>query len=150
LIARSRSRNYADLDFIRFSDSVDASTYYVNFFPQECPSQPDYTARNITYDEYLATYYLYLAGAAFAQQDYVQAYWLNRRSIELDPDNSSAYTNMAVIHHQLGDDTKAELIYQYGIEHLDNKLVFLESYQTFLRSQGRMDEAEIVAAQIGH
>lgn len=148
-VAVSRSTTEADLELVSYSDvSRDGSTYRINLFPEECPNQPSYTAREITYGEYLAVYYLYAAERPLTNQDYTQAYWLNRKSIELNPNNSLAYNNIASIYRLLGDDARAELIYEYGIQHLDNKLPLLEGYEKLLNDQGRSDEAETIAAQI--
>lgn len=147
--AVSRAPNEADLDLVSYSDvSRDGSTHYVNMLTEQCPTQPSYVGREITYNEYLATYYLYSAEISFTNQDYTQAYWLNRKSIELHPNNSLAYNNIASIYRLLGDDAKAELIYEYGIQYLDNKPPLLESYEKLLNDQGRSDEAASIAARI--
>ena len=104
--------------------------------------------RNITERDYIAMYYRNLAAEAIAKEDYINAYWFTLASMEYEPDSSHAFNTMAVIHRRVGDVAKAEAIFQYGIENLDDKLSLLKNYRILLNEQQRFAEAEEIGREI--
>lgn len=47
---------------------------------------------------------------------------------------------VAIVHRRASDMEKAEEIYRYGIEQLDDKVSLLRNYRVLLEQQGRSDE----------
>lgn len=110
------------------------------------PSDGDRFISNITEAEYTSMYYNNLAGEAISREDYGDAFWLLRKSLELMPDNAGAINSMAIVYRRVGDLAKSEEIYQYGISYLPNKISLLRNYRILLRQQARFDEAEKINA----
>lgn len=110
------------------------------------PSDGDRFISNITEAEYTAMYYNNLAGEAISREDYSDAFWSLRKSLELMPGNAGAINSMAVVYRRMGDLAKSEEIYQYGIRHLTNKISLLRNYRVLLRQQARFDEVEKINA----
>lgn len=129
-----------------FQAELPQAEYYVGMLGREC-SRPG-ESEPINYSEYVASYYLSLAATAINEEEYINAYWLTLESLDHNPHSSAAYGLMASVHRGLGDEARAELIYQTGIEHLDEKLYLLRNYETLLVEQGRTEEAQVVAQQI--
>lgn len=129
-----------------FQADLPQAEYYVGMLGREC-SRPG-QSEPINYSEYVASYYLSLAATAINEGEHVNAYWLTLESLDHNPHSSAAYGLMAAIHRGLGDEARAELIYQTGIEYLDDKLYLLRNYEMLLVEQGRTDEAQTIAQQI--
>jgi len=108
------------------------------------PSEGDRFANNLSEADYHAMYYNNMAGEAIAREDYPAAYWLLRKSLELVPDNSGSVNAMAVVFRRAGDLAKAEEIYRYAIENLDDKVTLLRNYRVLLEQQGRHDEVRAI------
>jgi len=106
--------------------------------------------RNISYRDYLAMYYRNLAAEAIAQENYTNAYWYALTSMDYEPESSHAFNIMAVIYNRMGDTAKAEAIYKYGIEELDDtyKLTLLKNYRLLLNEHQRYAEAETITRKI--
>lgn len=95
---------------------------------------------NLSETQYIAMYYNNLASEAIAREDYNTAYWLLRKTLELTPNEAGPINTMAVVYRRVGDLAKAEEIYQYGIQHLDDKISLLRNYRVLLEQQGRYEE----------
>lgn len=108
------------------------------------PSDADRFISNLTRSEYVAMYYNNLAADAIGSDDYNDAYWLLRKSMDIAPENSSAVNMMAILHRRIGDEETAERIYQYGIAHLPNKVSFLRNYRILLNKQARFEKANAI------
>jgi len=108
------------------------------------PSEGDRFVSNLSEADYHAMYYNNMAGEAIAREDYSAAYWLLRKSLELVPDNSGSVNAMAVVFRRIGDLAKAEEIYRYAIENLDDKVTPLRNYRVLLEQQGRHDEVRAI------
>lgn len=128
--------------------SQPGSEIYIDSFAGYFTAASQVGIQDVSDSSYLAMYYLNMAAESIVQQDYEKAYWLTYEALQHDPRSSVAYNNMAVIHRRLGDTTKSELIYQYAIRHLDNKLSLLKNYRLLLAAQGRIEEAEQIDKQI--
>lgn len=105
------------------------------------PSSGDRFVSNISEAEYQAMYYNNLASEAISRQDYGTAFWLLREALKLTPDDAGAINSMAIVYRRAGDAGKAEEIYQYGIDHLPNKVSLLRNYRVLLMGQQRFAEA---------
>jgi len=116
----------------------------IDYFPTEGTR----FVSNISEDEYVAMYYNNLASEAIAREDYNAAFWLLKKVLELVPGDPGAINAMAVVHRRVGDLAKAEAIYQYGIEHLDDKVSVLRNYRILLEKQGRLDEVAQINRQL--
>ena len=110
------------------------------------PSDGDRFISNITEAEYTVMYYNNLAGEAISREDYSDAFWSLRKSLELMPGNAGAINSMAIVYRRMGDLAKSEEIYQYGISYLPNKISLLRNYRILLRQQARFDEVEKINA----
>lgn len=103
---------------------------------------------NIGEAEYQAMYYNNLASEAISREDYETAFWLLKEALELTPDNAGVINSMAIVYRRSSDMTKAEEIYQYGIENLPNKVSLLRNYRVLLQGQGRFTEAEEIDTKL--
>lgn len=121
-------------------DAYTPSGIQVDFFPSESGS----LVGNVSNNEYIAIYYRNIAAQAISDEDYSRAYWFTLESMKYDPVNSDALNMMAVTYKRVGDLTKAEEIYLYGITNADDKLTLLKNYHILLTSQGRSEEARDV------
>jgi len=104
--------------------------------------------RNLTDSEYIAMYYRNLAADSLAREDYNAAYWLLLESMEHAPNNANGLNTMAVVYRRVGDEAKAEQIYQYGLEYLTDRVSLLRNYRILLNKQARFDEAENISKNL--
>jgi len=105
------------------------------------PSHSDRFVSNLNRSQYIAMFYSNQAAEAIAENNHQKAFWLLRRSLEIDPLNPGAMNMMAVVYRRAGDEDYAEKIYQYGIKNLPHKVSFLRNYRILLKQQGRYVEA---------
>ena len=98
--------------------------------------------------EFIAMYYRNLAAEALSKDENNRAYWLLKRSLEVEPENAEAINSLAVIHRRVGDYAKAEELYKYGIKNAFNKIVLLKNYQVLLLTQNRIADAERIAKEL--
>lgn len=98
--------------------------------------------RSISEADFTAMYYRNLAADAFARSDYSDAYWLNRKSFEFEPESAAAINLLAVLYRRTGDEKMAENVYRYGIALDGKEPVLLRNYRILLNEQGRLAEAE--------
>ena len=110
----------------------------VDYFPQS----NDRYVSNISEAEYNAMFYNNLASEAIADEDYNKAFWLLQKSLELVPDNPGSINAMAVVYRRVGQLEKAEEIFLYGIENLEDKVSLLRNYRVLLEQQGRSEEVK--------
>ncbi|MGA9575017.1 MAG: tetratricopeptide repeat protein [Lysobacterales bacterium] len=108
------------------------------------PSNGDRFVGNIDEAEFNAMYYNNIASDAIAKGDYNNAFWLLRKSLEMAPYNTAAVNAMAITYGRVGQLTKAEDIYTYGIRYLPQKVSLLRNYRVLLRQQARYDEIEAI------
>jgi Tfp pilus assembly protein PilF len=108
----------------------------VDYFPQ---SETRFVS-NISEAQYHAMYYNNLAGEAIANEDYNTAFWLLRKSLELTPNSAGSINAMAILYRRTGNLEKAEDVYKYGIENLEDKISLLRNYRVLLEQQDRHDE----------
>lgn len=101
------------------------------------PSPYSYTDGYVSDNGVLSMYYRNLAAEAIGKEDYNTAYWLLKKSLEVEPDNSSAINSLAVIHRRIGEEQIAEDLYKYGIKHANNKITLLQNYLVLLKSLDR-------------
>jgi len=99
---------------------------------------------NISEAEYQTMYYNNRASEAISKADYVTAFWLLRKALELTPEDAGAINSMAVVYRRAGNSDKSEEIYRYGINNLPNKLSLLRNYRVLLIEQERFTEVEEV------
>lgn len=112
------------------------------------PTQRERFIGNMDKNEYLAMLYQNLAVEAMDVSDLNLAYWYSLESLTFSPSNSAALNTLAVLNRRNGDDDTAEFIYQYGIEHAEEKLSLLKNYYVLLESQGRNSEAEQINSRL--
>ena len=103
---------------------------------------------NISENQYAVMYYNNLAGEAIAGEDYNRAFWLLKKSLELEPDNAGTINAMAILYRRTGDLAKAEEIYKYGIERLDQKVSLLRNYRVLLEQTGRDEEVKAINSRL--
>ena len=103
---------------------------------------------NLSYADYVAMYYTNTGGEAVIAGDLDTAFWLLMESLKIAPENAGAMNTLAVVYRRAGDEKMAERIYQYGIDHLPEKVTFLRNYRAMLRGQGRMEEAESISGAL--
>ncbi len=121
----------------------------IDYFPEESHS----FIGNITQKQLVARYYLNIAVEFLLDLDYSSSYWFALKSLEYAPNYSGAINLMAVIFGRVGETTKAEQIYQYGInqhgiDDAKNKLSLLKNYQLLLTKQNRNKEALLIQNKI--
>lgn len=100
---------------------------------------------NLSHSEYVSMYYTNIAGEAVIEGDLNSAFWLLLESLDIAPENAAAMNTLAVVYRRAGDEKTAEQIYQYGIQHLPEKVTFMRNYRAMLKRQGRLEEAESVS-----
>ena len=112
------------------------------------PSKSAFVNGYVSETEFIAMYYRNLAAEALAKDDNNRAYWLLKRSLEIEPENAEAINSLAVIHRRVGAIDKAEELYKYGIKKALNKIVLLKNYQILLLAQNRVDDADKIAKEL--
>jgi len=112
------------------------------------PSRYSYVDGNVSEVEFIGMYYRNVAAEALGREDYQSSYWLLKRSLEIDPEDSEAINSLAVLHRRVGDNETAEALYKYGIKHARNKIVLLKNYQVLLELQNRTDDAAKVSREL--
>jgi Tfp pilus assembly protein PilF len=112
------------------------------------PSRYSYASGNVGVDKFVGMYYQNLAAEALAKDDFNRAFWLLKKSLEVDKDNAEAINSMAVLNRRVGDDVTAEELYKYGIKHADNKVSLLRNYHLLLTLQNRTVDAARVAKEL--
>ena len=127
-----RPKEQDDKNFFLFS----RGGLLVDYFPQPGTR----FVSNISEAQYHAMYYNNLAGEAIANENYNTAFWLLRKSLELTPNNAGSINAMAIIYRRTGNLAKAEDVYKYGIENLEDKISLLRNYRVLLEQQDRHDE----------
>ncbi len=108
------------------------------------PSRQGRFISNLSANEFLAMYYLNIAGVALETQDYANAYWHLREALDYNPYDAAAWNTMGVVYRRIGEPAKAEEIYKFAIAHAENKLTLLKNYHLLLSSQGRIAEAAAI------
>jgi len=103
---------------------------------------------NVTFEEYIALYYRNIAAQGLSEGNYADTHWYSLESMQYDPLSPDAHNMLAVAYKRVGDLTKAEEIYQYGIHQASNKLTLLKNYHILLSEQGREEEAEAVSQRL--
>jgi len=97
-------------------------------------------------------YYSNLAVELITQKQYDAAFTHAREALNIDAGNVSAINSLGILHRRLGDLSKAEEFYRYGIEqskeNSDDKVTFLRNLSLVLASQSRRSEALFVEAEI--
>ena len=112
------------------------------------PSNSNFVSGSVSKTEFVSMYYRNLAAEALAIDENNRAYWLLKRSLEIEPENAEAINSLAVIHRRVGDYAKAEELYKYGIKNAVNKIVLLKNYQILLQTQNRSEDAAKVAKEL--
>jgi Tfp pilus assembly protein PilF len=119
---------------------------------------------NISDNEFVAMYYLNMAGEALEKQDYAKAYWHTIEALNYSPVDATAWNMMAVVYRRAGKpakagdymsvvdrathEAKAEEIYLFAIEHAEDKLTLLKNYHLLLTSQMRTAEAAAIEQRL--
>ena len=112
------------------------------------PSNNTFVNGFVSKTEFIAMYYRNLAAEALSRDENNRAYWLLKRSLDVEPENAEAINSLAVIHRRVGDYAKAEELYKYGIKNAFNKIVLLKNYQVLLLTQNRTADAERIAKEL--
>lgn len=112
------------------------------------PSRYTYTDGYVTDTEVISMYYRNLAAEALGKGDNNTAYWLLKKSLEVEPDNAHAINSLAVIHRRIGEEKIAEELYKYGIKHAKNKITLLRNYLVLLKSQNRSNDIDRVEKEL--
>ena len=112
------------------------------------PSNNSFVNGFVSKTEFIAMYYRNLAAEALSRDENNRAYWLLKRSLDVEPENAEAINSLAVIHRRVGDYAKAEELYKYGIKNAFNKIVLLKNYQVLLLTQNRTADAAKVAKEL--
>ena len=116
----------------------------VDYFPNE-------TSRfvgNLSEPEYVSMYYLNKAADAIESANFNLAYWFVIEALALNIPSASAFNMLAVIYKKIGEISKAEEVYQYGIASLPTPLTLLKNYQLLLVEQHRLDEAKLIETKL--
>ena len=140
LLYHTDNQNEDDNGKYEFNRSI----LLVDYFP----SGNERFIKDITKEEFVAMYYRNKAADAIAAGDYSMAYWLASASLKFEPDSGQAINMMAVIHRRVKDEVRAEQIYNYGLEHANDKLTLLKNYRILLLEQGRYEEAKQLSEKI--
>ncbi len=116
----------------------------IDFFP----TAGDVAGRRIVYRQFLGMYYRNLAALELIDENYNRAFWLTFEAVRQAPYDHENINLMAVLHRRTGNETKAEQLYQYGIEHAISKVGLLRNYRILLNHQKRFDEAEKISSEL--
>ena len=117
---------------------------FIDYFP----SRRGRFISNLTAEQFIAMYYLNIAGEALEKQDYAGAYWHLREALDYNPYDAAAWNTMAVVYRRAGEPAKAEEIYKFAIAHAEDKLTLLKNYHLLLTSQQRTVEAAAIEKQL--
>ena len=112
------------------------------------PSGQERFVANVSRDDYASRYYLNHAGDALAEGDLRLAYWHSLAALDVHPGSADAINNIAIIYRQSGRPAAAEAAYRYGLENSDAPVVLRRNFANLLRSQDRLQEAELVETTI--
>ena len=112
------------------------------------PSKSNFVSGMVSETEFISMYYRNLAAEALARDENNRAYWLLKRSLQIEPENSEAINSLAVLHRRVGEFEIAEELYKYGIKKALNKIVLLKNYHVLLITQNRSNDAARVAKEL--
>lgn len=98
--------------------------------------------RQLTESQIISRFYNNLGAEYFAKKNYKLAYAYYRAAIIASADHFAAYSNMAQLYIQAGDQSQAEALLRYALKINDQDPVVLRSLQSLLLLQKRTAEAE--------
>lgn len=103
---------------------------------------------NISHEKFLALFYANKAVEFMAEDKFEEAYWNAREALYYKPLDAASLNTMAVVFRRIGDNAKAEEIYQYGLAVADDKLTPLKNYRLLLDFLERDEDAEVIRQQM--
>jgi tetratricopeptide (TPR) repeat protein len=109
----------------------------IDYFPdrKRVPSSP------VSNQDFLAMFYRNLAAERILDGKTNEAFWLAQRAKSISPDNASVLNLLAILHRRAGDETTAEALFRYGLEHHPDDINLLHNLYAMIESQERHGEA---------
>lgn len=104
--------------------------------------------RRVSETEFFSMYYQNKAAEALTKQDFKQAFWLLKSSLDLNRYDSNTINMLAIIHGQMGYEDMKEEIFKYGMKYGKEDFGLLSNYHKLLISAGRDEEAKKLAVQL--
>ncbi|MBD1391217.1 hypothetical protein IC617_17460 [Neiella sp. HB171785] len=115
----------------------------IDYFPQS----GNVAGVKVSDDDFVAMFYQNLAAEALIRQQYDLAFSLLQQGLLVAPNNAESLNMLAVLFAQHGDDSQAELIYQFTLAHTNFSTNSVSNYVILLNRQGRAKQAAQVAQQ---
>lgn len=122
--------------------------HYVLDFYRASRGEKPRPMRPLSDDEAIAQYYNNLGAQALAQDELARAFLHFRAAIELAPEVSYFWSNVAVLYQRSGQLEDAERMYRYAIYTDDDNVSAYANLARLLKQSGRDAEAETYLAEI--
>lgn len=109
----------------------------IDYFPdrKRVPGTP------VSNQDFLAMFYRNLAAERILDGQTNEAFWLAHRAKSISPDNASVLNLLAILHRRASDETTAEALFRYGLEHNPDDINLLHNLYAMVESQDRHVEA---------
>ena len=104
--------------------------------------------RSVDENEFYAMYYQNKAAEALINNDSHLAFWLLKKALEVNKNDSQAINMMAILHDQSGSPQQAEILYLHGLKYGHEKFSLLHNYHLLLVRLNKRDEAVLIAEQL--
>ena len=112
------------------------------------PSNYSYASGYISEDEFISMYYNNLAAESLGKNDLPKSFWLSKKALSINSENSDVINTMAVLQKRIGNFELAEELYKYGIKVAPNKVSILKNYLIMLKAQNRIEDADRVSIEL--
>ncbi len=104
--------------------------------------------RSVDENEFYAMYYQNKAAEALIKNDFHLTFWLIKKALEVNKNDSQAINMMAILHEQTGSQQQAEILYLHGLKYANEKFSLLHNYHLLLVRLNKTDEAALIVEQL--
>ncbi|MCW8879685.1 MAG: hypothetical protein OQK51_21705, partial [Kangiellaceae bacterium] len=112
------------------------------------PDMGSHVLKQLDEKEFFGLYYRNKSAEALINGNPNLAYWMARKSLELNPNDVYGMNMIALAYFDKNNHEVAEKVYLFGLKNSDDKLDLLTNYLTLLKRQKRVAEAKVIAEEI--
>lgn len=116
----------------------------IDYFPESVQWSGELVYR----PEFISMFYQNLAAEYIYEGNYTKSYWLLREGMNYDESNPEIINMLAVLYRRVGDNSKAEELYKYGLSLSNKKITLLKNYRLLLLALNRNNEAEVITKRL--
>lgn len=116
----------------------------IDYFPESVQWSGELVFR----PEFISMFYQNLAAEHISEENYTKSYWLLMEGMNYDKSNPEIINMLAVLYRRVGDNSKAEELYKYGLSLSNKKITLLKNYRLLLLALNRSNEAEVITKRM--